>query len=283
MGGKGEPVGLLGSDVLSRFGGIRIDFAAGALVLPGPEGAPSGRSPPRSPARRVRRRPPLTAGESGTTVPLTVTPAPGDVSLSVAVRFAVARAAGLRRRHRFLAERGVVRCGPRPVVGEHRPGPASGHGVLGDHRAARPQRAVVRARAAAPSPAHRVHRTSAPSARRARSACWARTSSGVTAGSSSTMPAARWSWADGGAWCGSSGPGRRGWRSCSAARRDARRRRHRVRDRFRPRHRGESQSPARRPGGLRGRPLSLGSWPAPSGVPGISSTRRRVRTAPSSD
>ena len=40
IGGKGEPVGLLGSDVLARFGAVRIDFAAGALVLPGPEGAP---------------------------------------------------------------------------------------------------------------------------------------------------------------------------------------------------------------------------------------------------
>ena len=44
MGGKGEPDGLLGSDVLSRFGGIRVDFGAGALVLPGPEGAPLAQS-----------------------------------------------------------------------------------------------------------------------------------------------------------------------------------------------------------------------------------------------
>ena len=40
IGGKGEPVGLLGSDVLARFGAVRIDFAAGALVSPGAEGAP---------------------------------------------------------------------------------------------------------------------------------------------------------------------------------------------------------------------------------------------------
>jgi gag-polyprotein putative aspartyl protease len=86
MGGKGEPVGLLGSDVLSRFGGIRIDFDAGALVLPGPEGAPLDAS---SPYTGPKTPPPatLTQGESGTTVPLTVTPAQGDVSLSVAVRF----------------------------------------------------------------------------------------------------------------------------------------------------------------------------------------------------
>ena len=35
IGGKGQPAGLLGSDVLGRFGAVRIDFAAGALVLPG--------------------------------------------------------------------------------------------------------------------------------------------------------------------------------------------------------------------------------------------------------
>jgi predicted aspartyl protease len=86
MGGKGEPVGLLGSDVLSRFGGIRIDFSTGMLVLPGAEGAALTQS---SPFTGPLAPPPaaLTQGEHGTTVPLTVTPAPGDVSLSVAVRF----------------------------------------------------------------------------------------------------------------------------------------------------------------------------------------------------
>ena len=68
IGGKGEPVGLLGSDVLARFGAVRIDFAAGALVLPGPEGAPlsasspytgphgpaAGRADPGEAARRCR-------------------------------------------------------------------------------------------------------------------------------------------------------------------------------------------------------------------------------------
>jgi hypothetical protein len=86
MGGKGEPVGLLGSDVLSRFGGVRIDFDPGALVLPGPEGAPLAAS---SPYTGPKGPPPaaLLQRESGTTVPLTVTPARGNVSLSVAVRF----------------------------------------------------------------------------------------------------------------------------------------------------------------------------------------------------
>jgi hypothetical protein len=87
MGGKGEAVGLLGSDVLSRFGALRIDFAAGALVLPGPEGAPLAQSAPfTGPLGAVPAT--LTQGVRGTTVPLTVTPASGDVSLGVAVRFA---------------------------------------------------------------------------------------------------------------------------------------------------------------------------------------------------
>lgn len=87
IGGKGEPVGLLGSDVLSRFGAVRIDFTAGDLLLPGPQGQPlpneaSYTGPTGPPPSAV-----LTQG-GGTTVPVTVSPFPGDVSLSVHVRFA---------------------------------------------------------------------------------------------------------------------------------------------------------------------------------------------------
>lgn len=86
IGGKGEPVGLLGSDVLSRFGAVRIDFTAGALVLPGAEGSPlAGTQPLTGPLGPPPTA--LTQGQ-GTTVPLTVTSVPGDVSLNVAVRFA---------------------------------------------------------------------------------------------------------------------------------------------------------------------------------------------------
>ena len=86
MGGPDEPVGLLGSDVLSRFDAIRVDFGAGVMVLPGPEGASLAESSPFTGPQGVAPAA-LTQGQSGTTVPLTVTPAPGDVSLSVAVRF----------------------------------------------------------------------------------------------------------------------------------------------------------------------------------------------------
>lgn len=86
MGGKGQPDGLLGSDVLARFGAVRIDFAGRALILPGLEGPPlAGSTPYKGPTGS----PPdaLTQG-AGTTVPLTVTPVQGDISLNVAVRFA---------------------------------------------------------------------------------------------------------------------------------------------------------------------------------------------------
>jgi hypothetical protein len=91
IGGKGEPDGLLGSDVLARFSAVRIDFATGTLILPGSEGPPlEGTRPYTGPTG-----PPPVAltGGRGTTVPLTVTPVPGDISLNVAVRFA----AGPRR------------------------------------------------------------------------------------------------------------------------------------------------------------------------------------------
>jgi predicted aspartyl protease len=42
IGGAGEPMGLLGSDVLSRFGAVRFDFTTQVMTVPGPEGpAPS--------------------------------------------------------------------------------------------------------------------------------------------------------------------------------------------------------------------------------------------------
>ena len=86
IGGKGEPMGLLGSDVLARFGAVRIDFAARALLVDSSEGAAinatSDYTGPQGAAPAA-----LTLGR-GTTVPVTVSPVFGDVSLSVAVRFA---------------------------------------------------------------------------------------------------------------------------------------------------------------------------------------------------
>jgi predicted aspartyl protease len=87
FGGKGQPGGLLGSDVLSRFGAIRIDFVAHTLTLGGPEGAataanevvhgPKGPPPPAS----------VTDGQSGSVVAATVVLTPGQAALNVPVRF----------------------------------------------------------------------------------------------------------------------------------------------------------------------------------------------------
>jgi hypothetical protein len=73
----------LGSDVLSRFGAVRVDFDERSLVLPGPEGSPLASTAPTT----GPTDPPPTAltGGVGTTVPLTVDPGRGDVSLSVSV------------------------------------------------------------------------------------------------------------------------------------------------------------------------------------------------------
>jgi Aspartyl protease len=87
IGGKGEPAGLLGSDVLGRFGAVRIDFVAGTLVVAGSEGPPlGGGTPYTGPVGQLGPPVSLTHGQ-GATVPLTVTPASGAVSLGVAVRF----------------------------------------------------------------------------------------------------------------------------------------------------------------------------------------------------
>jgi hypothetical protein len=87
LGTAGNPVGLLGSDVLLRFGAVRIDFAKQSMTLAGPEGAsPTGGAavhgmtgPP--PARAV------TLGQRGITVPATVVLAPGAAKMYVKVRF----------------------------------------------------------------------------------------------------------------------------------------------------------------------------------------------------
>jgi hypothetical protein len=88
FGAKGQPVGLLGSDVLSRFGAVRIDFKAQTLTLGGPEGAAKTGNPaavhgPTGPAPSSV----LTQGQVGTTIPLTVVLTPGDISLNVHLRF----------------------------------------------------------------------------------------------------------------------------------------------------------------------------------------------------
>jgi len=84
MGGQGEYDGLLGNDVLARFGAVRIDFAPGALVLPGPEGPPlttAAFTGPKGP-------PPVALTEGhGVVVPAQTSTGVTGNYLSVAVRF----------------------------------------------------------------------------------------------------------------------------------------------------------------------------------------------------
>jgi hypothetical protein len=85
FGTPGQPVGLFGSDIMSRFGAVRIDFKAQTLTLGGPEGtAVSGPelNGPIGPAPSSV----LTEGEPSTTVPISVTRTQGDVALGVQLR-----------------------------------------------------------------------------------------------------------------------------------------------------------------------------------------------------
>jgi predicted aspartyl protease len=77
MGGAGQPDGLLGSDVLSRFGAARIDFDASTITVPGPEGpAPTLPKTVTGPTSVPTPLSLLTGSTSGT-VPLTVDSGPG--------------------------------------------------------------------------------------------------------------------------------------------------------------------------------------------------------------
>jgi hypothetical protein len=86
FGGRGQPDGLLGSDVWSRFGAMRLDFARGRVTVPGPErpGPPrkitiSGPSATPVPAVLLRGKPAVVA-------PMTVTSEPGSTGITVQVR-----------------------------------------------------------------------------------------------------------------------------------------------------------------------------------------------------
>jgi hypothetical protein len=87
FGGRGQPDGLLGSDVWSRFGAMRLDFARGTVSVPGPERPGPARkitiSRPSAapvPAVLLRARPAVVA-------PMTVTSQPGSTAISVKIRF----------------------------------------------------------------------------------------------------------------------------------------------------------------------------------------------------
>jgi hypothetical protein len=79
------PAGILGADVLSRFGAVRLDFARGRLVVPGPEGPPGRPATVRGP---VGPPPPadLLVGPPRAVVPATVTRTRAAATMTVGVR-----------------------------------------------------------------------------------------------------------------------------------------------------------------------------------------------------
>jgi hypothetical protein len=98
LGGNDQPAGLLGSDVLSRFGVIRFDFADKLLIVPAgelpvPKTAQSFVGPAGVPPSSA-----MTAG-GVTTLPVAVETAPGFATVVVRVSF------GLRRGY-FLVDTG---------------------------------------------------------------------------------------------------------------------------------------------------------------------------------
>ena len=125
FGVPGQPYGLLGSDVLSRFGAVRIDFTAQTLTLGGPQGpaatdqhargARADRPPAARRADRARRR-----GRR--------CPPPWSSPRATWPSTSACGSAGARppvhRRHRLVAVGRGRRRGPVRPSGLHRPGPA---------------------------------------------------------------------------------------------------------------------------------------------------------------
>jgi hypothetical protein len=86
FGGRGQPDGLLGSDVWSRFGAMRLDFARGNITVPGPERPAPARTitipgPSAAPVPAV-----LLRGRPAAVVPMTVISGPGFTGITVPVR-----------------------------------------------------------------------------------------------------------------------------------------------------------------------------------------------------
>jgi hypothetical protein len=86
FGGRGQPDGLLGSDVWSRFGAMRLDFARGRVTVPGAERPGPARKttifgPSAAPVPAI-----LLRGKPAVVAPMTVTSQPGSTGITVKVR-----------------------------------------------------------------------------------------------------------------------------------------------------------------------------------------------------
>ncbi len=102
MGGPGEPVGVIGSDVWNRFGALRVDFRRGDLVVPGRERPAPNRTVMIT--RPVISRLPtsLIHGAAQFDAPMTVDASANTVLLATAVAF------GSHAPREFIPDTGAV-------------------------------------------------------------------------------------------------------------------------------------------------------------------------------
>jgi hypothetical protein len=110
FGGHGEPAGLLGSDVWSRFGAMRLDFARGSITVPGPERpGPVGTTTISRPTTAPVPASLLRAGPAAI-APMTVTSQPGSTAITVMVRF------GTQPSLRFTPDTGASQSAVDPAI-----------------------------------------------------------------------------------------------------------------------------------------------------------------------
>jgi Aspartyl protease len=102
MGGPGEPVGVIGSDVWNRFAELRVDFRRGDLVVPGRERATPSRAVLITRPTISRLPTSLVRGAAQFDAPMTVDVSDNTVLLGIAVTF------GSHQPQEFIPDTGAV-------------------------------------------------------------------------------------------------------------------------------------------------------------------------------
>jgi hypothetical protein len=87
FGLTGQPMGLIGSDVLGRFGAIRIDYLARLLTVAGPEGPPMVAGTSINGPAGSTVPPDLVGLGAGTPIPVTVSTSVSGTSVRAPVSF----------------------------------------------------------------------------------------------------------------------------------------------------------------------------------------------------
>ena len=102
MGGPGEPVGVIGSDVFNRFGALRIDFRRRDLVVPGRERAAPRRAVLITRPTISQLPASLIRGAAQFDAPMTVNASPDTVLIGTVVAF------GSHQPQEFIPDTGAV-------------------------------------------------------------------------------------------------------------------------------------------------------------------------------